>query len=103
MTNPISGAGHFGQPHIHAAPQNAPQSFAVGGSDFQARLQQSLQAGPSNGQIARENVESSRGILEVANTEVLTSAQKADLALRMMEDIRGKVLEAYREVQQLRM
>lgn len=103
MTNPISGAGHFGQPHIHVAPQNAPQSPAVGGGDFQARLQQSLQTSPSNEQIARENVENSRGILEVANTEVLTSAQKADLALRMMEDIRGKVLEAYREVQQLRM
>ena len=33
--------------------------------------------------------------------EVLTSVQKADLAFRMLLQIRNKLIEAYREVQQI--
>ena len=38
---------------------------------------------------------------DVNEAEVLTSVQKADLAFRMLLQVRNKVIEAYREVQQI--
>ncbi|TWT83400.1 flagellar hook-basal body protein FliE [Planctomycetes bacterium CA13] len=38
---------------------------------------------------------------DVNEAEVLTSVQKADLAFRMLLQVRNKLLEAYREVQQI--
>lgn len=38
---------------------------------------------------------------EVNEAEVLTAVQKADLAFRMMLQVRNKLIEAYREVQQI--
>ena len=35
--------------------------------------------------------------------EVMTSMKKADLALRMMIQIRNKIMDAYDEIKQLRM
>jgi flagellar hook-basal body complex protein FliE len=37
----------------------------------------------------------------VNEAEVLTSVQKADLAFRMLLQIRNKLVEAYREIQQI--
>ncbi len=37
----------------------------------------------------------------VNEAEVLTAVQKADLAFRMMLQVRNKLIEAYREVQQI--
>ena len=38
---------------------------------------------------------------DVNEAEVLTNVQKADLAFRMLLQIRNKLIEAYREVQQI--
>lgn len=38
---------------------------------------------------------------DVNEAEALTSVQKADLAFRMLLQIRNKLIEAYREVQQI--
>ena len=38
---------------------------------------------------------------DVNEAEVLTSVQKADLAFRMLLQIRNKLMDAYREVQQI--
>lgn len=38
---------------------------------------------------------------DVNEAEVLTAVQKADLAFRMMMQIRNKLMDAYREVQQI--
>jgi flagellar hook-basal body complex protein FliE len=40
---------------------------------------------------------------DLTNAEVMASARKADLALRMMIQVRNKLVDAYREVQQMRM
>lgn len=37
----------------------------------------------------------------VNQAEVLTAVQKADLAFRMMLQVRNKLIEAYREIQQI--
>lgn len=38
---------------------------------------------------------------EVNEAEVLTAVQKADLAFRMLLQVRNKLIEAYREIQQI--
>lgn len=38
---------------------------------------------------------------DVNEAEVLTSVQKADLAFRMLMQVRNKLMEAYREVQRI--
>lgn len=38
---------------------------------------------------------------DINEAEVLTAVQKADLAFRMLLQIRNKLIEAYREVQQI--
>jgi flagellar hook-basal body complex protein FliE len=38
---------------------------------------------------------------EVNEAEVLTAVQKADMAFRMLLQVRNKLIEAYREVQQI--
>lgn len=38
---------------------------------------------------------------DVNEAEVLTSVQKADLAFRMLLQVRNKLVEAYREIQQI--
>ncbi len=38
---------------------------------------------------------------DVNEAEVLTAVQKADLAFRMMLQVRNKLIEAYRELQQI--
>lgn len=38
---------------------------------------------------------------DVNQAEVLTSVQKADLAFRMLLQVRNKMMEAYREIQQI--
>lgn len=38
---------------------------------------------------------------DVNESEVLTAVQKADLAFRMLLQIRNKLMDAYREVQQI--
>ena len=38
---------------------------------------------------------------EVNEAEVLTAVQKADLAFRMLLQVRNKLVDAYREIQQI--
>ncbi len=38
---------------------------------------------------------------DVNQAEVLTAVQKADLSFRMMLQVRNKLIEAYRELQQI--
>jgi len=40
---------------------------------------------------------------EITQAEALTAMRKADLALRMTIQIRNKLVDAYREIQQMRM
>jgi flagellar hook-basal body complex protein FliE len=39
---------------------------------------------------------------DVTQVEVMSSVKKADLALRMMLQVRNKLLDAYNEIQQIR-
>jgi flagellar hook-basal body complex protein FliE len=75
----------------------------AGGLDFQDLLLQSLKEVTGLQDTAEAGVQESLLQGDVTNIEVLTAVKKADLALRMMLQVRNKVLEAYDEIKQMRM
>ena len=73
-----------------------------GGQDFKSALLSSLE------EVNRLQTEASKGIEklgtgETANmAEVFAAVRKADIAFSMMMEMRNKLVEAYRELQQMR-
>ncbi len=70
---------------------------------FQNLLMESLGRVESLQQSAQTAVEKGLAGGDITQVEVMTAMKKADLALRMMLQIRNKILDAYNEIQQLRM
>lgn len=71
--------------------------------NFSDLLQQSLEEVNTLDGTAQSNIARSLAGEDLTQAEVFTSVRKADLALRTMLQIRNKLLDAYREVQQMRM
>jgi flagellar hook-basal body complex protein FliE len=97
--NPISNI-HIptmlpGQSPAAANPAQGPTSF----KDF---LRDSIQEINSMQQEADRAVEKLVTGGEVNPAEVLTAVQKADLAFRLMIQVRNKMVQAYEEVQNIR-
>lgn len=79
---------------------------AVGGSDaasFQKLVFQALGEANHLGQAGQNAVAESLAGGDITQVEVFTAVKKADLALRMMLQIRNKLLESYNEIKQMRM
>ncbi|NUQ62431.1 MAG: flagellar hook-basal body complex protein FliE [Pirellulales bacterium] len=73
------------------------------GSSFKSFLLESIQEVNSMQQEADHAVEQLvSGGDDVSPAEVLTAVQKADIAFRMMMQIRNKMVQAYQEVQNIR-
>lgn len=70
---------------------------------FQSLLQNSIEQMNQTEAHANQMVERSLLGDDVTQVEVMTSVKKADLALKMMVQVRNKLLEAYDEIKQLRM
>lgn len=83
---------------IHGMERPAPANF-----DFQTALLQTLGQVQSFNQRAQTSVESSLIGNDLTMVESFTAVREADLALRLMIQIRNKLLDAYQEIQQLRM
>ena len=105
MTNSINGLG-FLNPALWQAGDSISaigESTGPAGFDFQSMLLQALdqtntaeaQAGQAIGQFQIGG--------EITKPEVFIAIRKAELALRMTMQIRNKILEAYEEIQQMRM
>jgi flagellar hook-basal body complex protein FliE len=73
-----------------------------GGASFKDMLMNSLNEVNSMQQQANQAVEQMAMGEDVSTAEVLTAVQKADIAFRMMLQIRNKVVQAYQEVQNIR-
>jgi flagellar hook-basal body complex protein FliE len=95
--NPIPGAG---------VPRSGPAvgrtEAAPSGVAFKDFLVQSIHEVNSMQQAADRAVEAISSGKEVNPAEVLTAVQKADIAFRLMMQIRNKVVAAYQEVQNIR-
>jgi flagellar hook-basal body complex protein FliE len=85
---------------------SSPSSTAAGGtegaSSFKDVLLDSIQQVNSMQQDANKAMEAFSTGGDVTPAEVLTAVQKADLAFRMMMQIRNKLVAAYQEVQNIR-
>lgn len=74
-----------------------------GTPSFQSLLRNSIEQASQTEAQANQMVEQSLLGDDVTQVEVMTSVKKADLALKMMVQVRNKLLEAYDEIKQLRM
>ena len=72
------------------------------GASFKDFLLQSIQEVNSMQQAADRAVEALSTGGDVNPAEVLTAVQKADIAFRLMMQIRNKIVQAYQEVQNIR-
>jgi flagellar hook-basal body complex protein FliE len=75
---------------------------AQGSASFKDFLLESIQEVNSMQQDADRAVEKLVTGGEVNPAEVLTAVQKADLAFRLMIQVRNKMVQAYEEVQNIR-
>ena len=106
MSNPISSLSNFpaagmaGNPALFAAGPGAP---AAGSVSFQDVLLKSLEQVTLVDQQAQGAIEVGLTNGDLTQAEIFTAMKKTDLAFRTMLQIRNKVLDAYREVQQMRM
>lgn len=98
MTTPISSTSMSS-----LRPLMAPAAPAAAeGASFKDALMNSIQEVNQLQQDANQAVEHLATGGEVSPAEVLTAVQKADLAFRMMMQIRNKLVQAYQEVQNIR-
>lgn len=72
------------------------------GADFQKMLFHSLSEANQLEHQAEQNIEMRLLWGEITNAEVYTSLRKSELALNMMLQVRNKLVEAYQEIQQMR-
>ena len=71
---------------------------------FQELLMRSIgDVGAMEQQAHTGVLESLTGSGDLTQVEALSALKKADLALRLMLQIRNKILDAYQEIQQMRM
>lgn len=70
---------------------------------FQDLLVSSLQQTINSQRVSEQAVERSLSGDEITQVEVLSAVKKADMSLRMLLQIRNKVLEAYNEIKQMQM
>ncbi|MCA9015266.1 MAG: flagellar hook-basal body complex protein FliE [Planctomycetaceae bacterium] len=104
MTGSISQIGNTFLPAIPPVGLNEGATEGVsGGLSFKDMMLQSLD------NVNQLQVQSDRaiegGLLgeDITQAEVFTSIKKADLALRMMVQMRNKLLEAYNEIQNMQL
>ena len=107
MSIPINGFTRFELPAMPpgAAGVGAGQGTAAGaagGASFKDVLLDSLAQVNSMQQDANRAVESLATGGDVNPADVLVAVQKADLAFRMTMQIRNKLVQAYQEVQNIR-
>ena len=102
MTNPISGVGNLPQMPLPVPGLNDNQ-LPAGKTSFQSLLLDSLVQTGASEKAAQSAVETALSGGDITQVEVFSSMKKADLSLRMMLQIRNKILEAYNEIKDLRM
>jgi flagellar hook-basal body complex protein FliE len=104
MTTPVGGPLQklpLSMPPL--SPQIGPAAGPTGESQFQNLLIDSLKQTASAEQAAQAAIEQSLVGGDITQVEVFSAVKKADLALRMMLQIRNKLLEAFDEVKQMQM
>ena len=103
MTTPIGGPFQQLPLSLPLSPAAANAAGKTNEPQFQNLLVDSLKETANAEQSAQLAVENSLAGGDVTQVEVFSAVKKADLALRMMVQIRNKLLDAYDEVKQMQM
>jgi len=103
MTNPINGFGPPQFPAMDFTRGAAANGAAKDSVNFQDLLLNSISRTNEQQLSADRAVEESLAGGDVTQVEVATEMKKADLSMRMMLQIRNKLLEAYNEIKEMRM
>ncbi len=102
MSFPVSSLNSLSQ--LPAFDPIQPKSESpAGGLNFQQLLVDSLSQVNQLEQQAQNNVEARLLGENITSSEVYTSLRKADLAIKMMMQIRNKLVTSFQEIQQMRM
>lgn len=102
MTTPINVPGISGLPPAVGPAQAAPLGEEVKGKDFKSILLDSLN------EVNRLQGEADKGVQRLLTgetnnvAEVLTAVNKAGIAFDLLMEVRNKLSDAYREIQQMR-
>lgn len=98
--NPLNPASVPLPPQPGVSPGSA--TDAAGATSFKQSLLDSIQQVNSMQQDADKAVETLMTGGDISTAEVLTAVQKADMAFRMMMQVRNKLVQAYEEVKNIR-
>jgi flagellar hook-basal body complex protein FliE len=100
MTNII---GHLGAhaPLQSAAGKLTPAAGKTDDGGFQQLLKATLQETAGMQNQAQQSIQDRLAGGELTNAQVFTDLRKADLAMRMMLQIRNKLLESFNEIKQM--
>jgi len=102
MSNPISGLGNLPQMPL-PGPELSDDTLPAGQANFQNLLVDSLVQTGANENAAQNAVETALTGGDITQVEVFSSMKKAELSLRMMLQIRNKLLDAYNEIKGMQM
>jgi flagellar hook-basal body complex protein FliE len=102
MTNSINGLGQIPFPVPPSGAGKSDATSSAGGASFQDLLLNSIAQTNEQQLSAQSAVEESLTGGDITQVEVATEMKKADLSLRMMLQIRNKLLEAYSEIKDMR-
>ncbi len=103
MANPIGAIGSSTAAFLPRAAPGIGGRPAQGALNFQDLLLQSLDQINQLEQSGQAAIEKSLAGGDITQVEVFSAFKKADLALRMLLQVRNRVLEAYNEIKQMQM
>ena len=103
MATPISGAQNLTRLSQPMLLELSDQSSSADDMGFQSLLLESLRQTGALELSAQDAIAESLAGGDIAQIEVFSAVKKADLALRMMLQIRNKLVEAYNEVKNMQM
>lgn len=92
---PLGSVGLPGNPTAPASP--------TAGPNFANMLSEALESASGLEQSAQNSIEEHLTGGDVTMAETFTEMKKFDLSMRLMIQVRNKLMDAYREIQQLRM
>lgn len=102
MSNPIQSLQARQLQYQPPQPASAPSAAEPTTSSFKNVLLDSIDQVNAMQQDANRAVEHLATGGDISPAEVFTAVQKADLAFRMMMQVRNKLVQAYQEVQNVR-
>lgn len=100
MTNPITPS----MPTLKSLMQPTASSNAAASSvNFESLLSNAIENTASLDRNAQDAIQTHLAGGDITSVEVFSGIKKADLALRMMLQVRNKLLEGFNEIKQMQM